>query len=378
MILVLVTLILPPNRRLAELDFYVGHYDPPFELRAVLDAAHPEPMRVSAKLSIVRVPYRRYPLLGNRVGPSALASIRNLDSLVAGSDLLVTVEAFSSLSAQAGRVAGDKGIPHAVIVWETLSRNAVFRFPPYTGFLERVRRGGVSIVCATKRARGCHTSLGFSEAQCEVIYPGMELGNVNASGEPDNDTSMRLLYLGNFAPWKGIGDLVQASRLLSREGVDHELVFAGRGPLAPYIHRLAERFTQIRYLGYVSEARKLLELSRCDVFLYPSRRRRTLGIDRWEEQFGHAVVEAMMMARAVVVSDSGALPEVVGDDAQVFPEGNVSALCNAIRDLRDPELRKARGAANQRRACQWYSLQHQARTLGSALEKIAAGSRQCD
>jgi glycosyltransferase involved in cell wall biosynthesis len=64
-----------------------------------------------------------------------------------------------------------------------------------------------------------------------------------------------------------------------------------------------------------------------DVLAVPS-----LTTPTWTEQFGRVVVEGMFAGTAIVVADSGALPEVVGPAGQVVEEGNVDALAGALEE----------------------------------------------
>jgi glycosyltransferase involved in cell wall biosynthesis len=52
----------------------------------------------------------------------------------------------------------------------------------------------------------------------------------------------------------------------------------------------------------------------------------------------------------VVGSNSGAIPEVVGDGGLVYPEGDVGRLANCLQQLRDsPELCRSLALAGRRR-----------------------------
>jgi glycosyltransferase involved in cell wall biosynthesis len=57
----------------------------------------------------------------------------------------------------------------------------------------------------------------------------------------------------------------------------------------------------------------------------------------WKEQFGRALVEAMACEVPVVGSDSGEIPNVIGDAGLVFPEGDVAALAGHLRRLQDSQ-----------------------------------------
>jgi glycosyltransferase involved in cell wall biosynthesis len=55
----------------------------------------------------------------------------------------------------------------------------------------------------------------------------------------------------------------------------------------------------------------------------------------WKEQFGRVLIEAMACGVPVVGSDSGEIPNVIGEAGLVFPEGDAEALRAALARLRD-------------------------------------------
>jgi glycosyltransferase involved in cell wall biosynthesis len=72
--------------------------------------------------------------------------------------------------------------------------------------------------------------------------------------------------------------------------------------------------------------------ARAHVVLAPSRRSRT-----WVEQFGRMVVEAQAAGAVVAGYATGSLPEVVGAAGVLVPEGDVTALADAVDGLvREP------------------------------------------
>lgn len=73
------------------------------------------------------------------------------------------------------------------------------------------------------------------------------------------------------------------------------------------------------------------------------------------EGFGFPAAEAMASGTPVVVTDGGALPEVVGDAGVIVPRGNADALAAAIGDLLDDDARRADlGAKGHVRAKEMY------------------------
>jgi glycosyltransferase involved in cell wall biosynthesis len=84
----------------------------------------------------------------------------------------------------------------------------------------------------------------------------------------------------------------------------------------------------------------------CDVAAMPS--------DRCIESFGMAAVEAMACATPVVVSDNGALPELVADGVTGFvvPPANPQALADALLTLTRDDTRRRAAAEAARAHCE--------------------------
>jgi glycosyltransferase involved in cell wall biosynthesis len=88
-----------------------------------------------------------------------------------------------------------------------------------------------------------------------------------------------------------------------------------------------------------------------DVLAGPS-----LTLPNWKEQFGRMLVEAMACEVPVVGSDSGEIPQVIGDGGLVVPEGNVEALRGALQQLHDSQnLRRSLGRAGRQRVLAHYT-----------------------
>jgi glycosyltransferase involved in cell wall biosynthesis len=141
-------------------------------------------------------------------------------------------------------------------------------------------------------------------------------------------------YIGRLVPEKGVIDLVEA--VARAPSVRLRLI--GDGALRPAIE------TRIAALGIgervelhsaVPSTRVPDELRRLDALVLPSHTTRT-----WKEQFGRILVEAMSCAVPVVGSSSAAIPDVIGDAGIIYPEGDITALADALRLLADdPALR---------------------------------------
>jgi glycosyltransferase involved in cell wall biosynthesis len=89
-----------------------------------------------------------------------------------------------------------------------------------------------------------------------------------------------------------------------------------------------------------------------DALILPSR-----TTARWKEQFGRVIIEAQACGVPVIGSDSGAIPEVLGDRGLVVPERNPVALAQAMTRLASsPALCsdfRHRGRAHVLQYCTW-------------------------
>ena len=141
---------------------------------------------------------------------------------------------------------------------------------------------------------------------------------------------VRIGYLGRLTPSKGIGVLCQAIEFLNSTVTvpEYRLVVAGAPVFASSeeereVSRALENIE--RYtdrLGW-STPQKLFDT--VDMLVVPSQA---------PESFGLVAAEAMSARVPVIVSDAGALPEVVGEDyPYIYPAQDPSALVEKIRHL---------------------------------------------
>ena len=130
-----------------------------------------------------------------------------------------------------------------------------------------------------------------------------------------------ILFVGSLQPGKNIQALLQAWSYLKEEYPDLWLVIAGdQGSVfKPVKLTIVEH---VHYLGYVAERDLPGLYAKALLFVLPS----------LDEGFGLPALEAMACGTPVIVSDGGALPEVVGDAALVFKSSERGSLPGAIRE----------------------------------------------
>jgi glycosyltransferase involved in cell wall biosynthesis len=96
----------------------------------------------------------------------------------------------------------------------------------------------------------------------------------------------------------------------------------------------------------------------------------SISTPHWQEQFGMAMIEAMACGRPVISTQSGAIPEVIGDAGVLVPPNDFGALSDALEDLiESSDLCVAMGAAARERAVAEFDLNRAAAAMTKALAR---------
>ncbi|HEY3279283.1 MAG TPA: glycosyltransferase family 4 protein [Gemmatimonadales bacterium] len=158
-------------------------------------------------------------------------------------------------------------------------------------------------------------------------------------------------FVGRLVARKGLDNLLQALAL--NRGARWHLTVAGDGPERERLEALASELrlaARIRWTGGLPADALARLWQDIDVLVQPSR-----ALPDWHEPNGHVLVEAMAQEVAVIGTESGVIPEVVGDAGIVVPPGDVVTLAGALSELEDPAARRTLALAGRARALRLYS-----------------------
>jgi glycosyltransferase involved in cell wall biosynthesis len=210
--------------------------------------------------------------------------------------------------------------------------------------------------------------LGIS-AECISVCPNgaPEWTTAAATGR----TNGYLLFVGTIEPRKNVGGLLGAyARLRSRRPDAPRLVIAGHAaPDASDILNMIRQpalASHVEHRGYVAAADREALFKGAQALVLPS----------FDEGFGIPALEAMAAGVPVVVSNRGALPEVVGDAGLFIDPDDPESLITALeRIIEDSDLRTNLAVRGLDRARQ-FTWAQTARDIRRAYEAAVLSRRQ--
>ena len=270
-------------------------------------------------------------------------------------DLLHVEEEPWSLAARASvRLSRRFSVPVVLFTWQNLAHRPPW---PLRMLARRVLSRCTGWVAGNQAAAELLKRVDPSRPLAVIPQVGIDPPQPESAGR-DSAPPLTVGYVGRLVPEKGVADLLSALA-----GVDHawRCAIVGDGPERTALELAADNLgiaDRVAFRGAVPH-REVEGLVRgLDVLVLPSRTTR-----RWAEQFGHVLLEAMAAGAVVVGSDSGAIPEVVGEAGVIFPEGDAQALARIIEELAgDPDRRSRLRVAGGERAAE-FTHEHIARRL---------------
>jgi len=194
------------------------------------------------------------------------------------------------------------------------------------------------VVCVSDYMRRDVAARGYSEDRLLTIYNGVDIPEKTSQ---DGDY---ILSLGRLVRLKGLDCLIRAM-----QHTNCHLRVCGEGPERKNLERLSQHLgltDRIDFMGWISEEEKKRMLCECRMFVIPS----------VHEAYGMVAAEAMSYGKPVIASNTGGLPEVVGDAGILVPPQDEKALAEAINALGQDVSRRAQlgNAAKERmRAFSW-------------------------
>jgi glycosyltransferase involved in cell wall biosynthesis len=175
--------------------------------------------------------------------------------------------------------------------------------------------------------------------------------------------SIAALFVGELSHRKQPLQFAEAVRTAREQSPEIVGLLAGDGPLLGLLEPM--QGDGLRLLGRRSDVNELMVAA--DVFVLPSLR----------EGLSYAVLEAMALGKATLVSDGPGNPDAVGDTGLIFAAGDVSAMAaSLLRLAADPELCASLGERAIARVRERFTLSDMREATARVYEQALHGSTE--
>jgi len=250
-------------------------------------------------------------------------------------------------------------------------------------FKERDRRlakGLEAVVCISSAVRENFLRLGLGHLRLFTIHNGLDPDEMRVTRPPEDirrelgiSPSARLIgIVGNIKPWKGQEVVIRAAAQLRAEFP--ELVCLLIGDTSPeeaaYRVKINNMIDELGLHDHV-----IVTGFRTDVANYVNALEIQIHASVLPEPFGRVLLEAMSLAKPLVASNDGAVPEIVvdGETGFLFEPGNSEALAERLRVLlRDPARAAAFGRKGRERLEAQFSIRHNVQETERLYQQLLA------
>ncbi|RKR00215.1 glycosyltransferase family 4 protein [Maricaulis maris] len=229
--------------------------------------------------------------------------------------------------------------------WERLLTRRWYRF---IGMQAKTARALPRHLAVSDAARQTHAQrYGVDAERVRVAFNGLDHGTFRPDNAVPRETGLIVTTASADVPIKGLDVLIEALARVAAARPAARLHIIGTlrdGPAKRMLatHGLSDRVTTSSDL---TRAEVAALYHRAHIVACPAR----------FEGFGFPAAEAMACGAAVVASDGGALPEVVGEAGLVSPAGDAGAMAaNLARLLDDPNAARQLGEQAAIRARQEF------------------------
>lgn len=280
-------------------------------------------------------------------------------------------------SAQAARLKPALGFRLVQTVWETLPLLDAYRNIRTRPYRRAVLAATDLFLAATERARTALLLEGVAPERIRVCAPGIDTSRFKPAGDERRLRTGDPLVLspGRLVWEKGHQDVLRAVAALRRGIVTRpdgttlrpRLLIVGDGPERERLKRYAAELG----IGDAVELRSFVLYDQMpDVYAQAScLALGSLPIWSWEEQFGMVIAEAMAAGLPLVLSSSGAIPEVGGDLAAYVTPGDWIGLARA---LASGPLEATPPSTALRERATTFSVEAAGRRLADAYDELLA------
>ncbi len=171
--------------------------------------------------------------------------------------------------------------------------------------------------------------------------------------------NLNILFSGRLEWYKGVYEVINAATLILKDAqlskYNPRFIFVGDGSEKNKILELEERLGIKQFITHKSVSYEDMPqiYHTADIFIAPSS-----ITPHWQEQFSTVLLEAQSSGLPIITTNTGGIPENVGDAAIMVGAGDFYRLAKALKDLiLDKDLRSKYGKRARERAVKYFDIQ---------------------
>ncbi|MFJ5758019.1 glycosyltransferase family 4 protein [Neobacillus sp. NPDC093182] len=208
--------------------------------------------------------------------------------------------------------------------------------------LQLITESDQVIVCSTFMREELLANFYLSDKKMTIIPNGIDQSDVKV--DPNNiypfiKNRKYIFSVGRIVEEKGFETLIEAAQAAKDRGQDIYFVIAGKGPMMERYRKMVTEKQldhHIAFIGYVTDEQRNALLVNSEIAVFPS----------LYEPFGIVALEAMILAKPTIVSETGGLKGIVRDRQTgllMVPGDAESLLDNIDFLLQNPQTAKEIG-----------------------------------
>lgn len=208
--------------------------------------------------------------------------------------------------------------------------------------LQLIKESDQVIVCSNYMREELLANFHLSDKKMTIIPNGIDQSDVKVDSNniyPFIKNRKYIFSVGRIVEEKGFETLIEAAQAAKDRGQDIYFVIAGKGPmLERYRKMVTEKQLDhyIAFIGYVTDEQRNALIANSEIAVFPS----------LYEPFGIVALEAMILAKPTIVSETGGLKGIVMDRQTgllMVPGDSESLLNNIDFLLQNPQTAKEIG-----------------------------------
>ena len=222
-------------------------------------------------------------------------------------------------------------------------------------------------IAISERSKAALILEGCPEEKISVVTQAIDTKRFKPKKKIEKD-KINILFSGRLEWYKGVYEIINAAALILKESeiskYNPRFILVGEGSEKSKLLELEERLGIKQFIDHRNVAYENMPqiYQNADIFIAPSN-----ITSHWQEQFSTVLLEAQASGLPIVTTNTGGIPENVGEAAITVGAGDFYGLAKALKNLiLDKDLRSKYGKKARERAVKHFDI----KIISDKIDKI--------